>query len=801
MAGATDSGAAGEPRATDGPPEAWHDEGWDLFGDLDQLPDLVEVGGGRGAERDLSDEVLLEGLNPAQRAAVTHEGGPLVVIAGAGSGKTRVLTRRIARLVATGTEPWRILAITFTNKAAGEMRERVVALVGDDASKMWVSTFHSACVRILRRNAERISYRSNFTIYDDGDSRRLIEHILDDRGVDQKRFPARAVAGVISQAKSELVGPDAYDARAATLYERRLAEIYLEYERRLVEANAMDFDDLLVRTVGLFRDHPDVLEGYQERFAHVLVDEYQDTNVAQNEIVMLLGRAHRNVCVVGDTDQSIYRFRGAEMRNLLDFEHAFPDATVILLEQNYRSTQRILDAANAVISNNMLRQPKQLWSALGEGERVKRLRAGSDREEAAFVADEINSLAARAGVPFNEIAVFYRTNAQSRALEEGLMSRSIPYKVIGGTRFYDRREIRDLLAYLKLVVNEADEVALRRVLNVPRRGIGETTVTRLVAYAAERNIAFADALADAPAAGASPKAAAGIRSLLDLLEQLGDEELRARPPAEIVADLLERTGYTEMLEAEALHGGAKALEAEGRLENLAELVSVASEFDDLESFLETATLASAADEIDDGPTVSLMTLHAAKGLEFSTVFLTGMEEGLFPHNQTLAEPEDIEEERRLCYVGITRARERLYLTHTWSRLLFGSFQDSIPSRFLKEIPEELIEEVGEGSVVGAGTGAGRQGRGTSSWAERYAAVGGAAGRVAAAGAGRAAPATTGAEALGLRPGDAVVHDRFGAGVVTHVEGEGEEARAEVRFSERGVKRFLLALTPLRRVRG
>ena len=775
---------------------------WDLFGDFEQMPALDE--GPEGAQQppahDLSDEALLSGLNPAQREAVLHTDGPLVVVAGAGSGKTRVLTRRIARLVAQGTAPWRILAITFTNKAAGEMRERVVELVGDDAKAMWVSTFHSACVRILRRNADQIGYRSNFTIYDDGDSRRLIEHILDDRGIDQKRFPARAVAGAISQAKSDLIDPDMYEGRVGTLYERRLAEIYLEYERRLIEANAMDFDDLLVRTVRLFRDHVDVLEAYQERFTHVLVDEYQDTNLAQNEIVMLLGRAHRNVCVVGDTDQSIYRFRGAEMRNLLDFEHAFPDARVILLEQNYRSTQRILDAANAVISNNMMRQPKELWSALGDGEKIKRYRAGSDR--ATFIVGEIARLRREEGFARGEMAVFYRTNAQSRSLEEGLMARGIPYKVIGGTRFYDRREIRDLLAYLKLVVNSGDEVALRRVLNVPRRGVGDTTVTRLVAYAREHAIGFVEALRSAQDAGASPKAVTGIRTLLELLDQISAEGVASKPPAEIAEDLLERTGYLQMLEAEALHGGAKALEAEGRLENLTELVSVASGFADIEGFLETTTLAAAADEIDDGPTVSLMTLHAAKGLEFSTVFLTGMEEGLFPHNQSLAEPDDMEEERRLCYVGITRARERLYLPHTWSRMLFGSWQDSIPSRFLKEIPEELVEDVGGGVVVGMGTGAGRWGSGRSSYSERYASIGtGASG--SAVGSGSGSPAgdagTTGAEALGLRPGDAVMHDRFGAGVVTYVEGEGDDARAEVRFAEKGVKRFLLALTPIRKV--
>ncbi|MGH9300141.1 MAG: ATP-dependent helicase, partial [Acidimicrobiales bacterium] len=414
------------------------DDEWDLFGDFDQLGALPNERGRGEDERSvleasgydrLSDEALVGDLNLRQREAVLFEDGPLVVVAGAGSWKTRVLTRRIARLVAHGVAPRRILAITFTNKAAGEMRERVVELVGDDATKMWVSTFHAACVRILRRNAERVGYRSNFTIYDDGDSRRLVEHVLDDQGVDQRRFPPRAVAGAISQAKSELLDPEGYENRAGTLYERRIASVYAEYERRLVLANAMDFDDLLVRTVRLLRENPDVLEAYQERFLHVLVDEYQDTNNAQNEIVMLLGRGHRNVCVVGDTDQSIYRFRGAEMRNLLDFEHAFSDAKVIFLEQNYRSSQRILDAANAVISHNLLRQKKDLWSSLGDGERIKLFRAGSEREEGGFVADEILSLSRDGGMAFSEIAVFYRTNAQSRALEQALMERGVPYKV------------------------------------------------------------------------------------------------------------------------------------------------------------------------------------------------------------------------------------------------------------------------------------------------------------------------------------------------------------------------------------
>ena len=809
---------------------------WDLFGDFKSLPDLVGLTGKRhespaGAEPEdasegasearhrpsLDPDTLLADLNDVQLKAVLHSDGPLVVVAGAGSGKTRVLTRRIASLVASGVPPWRILAITFTNKAAEEMRRRVFELVGDDASRMWVSTFHSACVRILRRNAERIGFKPNFTIYDDSDSRRLIEHILADLGVDQKRFPPRAVAAAISQAKSDLLDVEGYEHRAATLYERRIASIYAEYEARLVGANAMDFDDLLVRVVRLFRDHTDVLESYQDRFWHILVDEYQDTNTAQNEIVMLLGRASRNVCVVGDTDQSIYRFRGAEMRNLLDFERTFPDATVVLLEQNYRSTKTILDAANAVISNNLLRQPKELWSSLGDGSKIRRYRATDERDEASFIASEIRSMAGQESVPFDEIALFYRTNAQSRALEAGLMDAGVPYKVIGGTRFYDRREIRDSLAYLRLVANPGDEVSLRRVLNVPRRGVGDTTVSRLVAFSREQEIAFVEALRRGDEAGAAGKALAGIRSFLEMLDKFAIEGAASKPPAEVLGEILEATHYLDVLEAEALGGGARAIEAEGRLDNLSELLSVAGGFDTVEGFLESVSLVASEDTSEEGPSVSLMTLHAAKGLEFRVVFLSGLEEGLFPHSQTLAEPDELEEERRLCYVGITRAREQLYVSHTWRRLLFGSYQDSIPSRFLKEIPEELIEDVGGGVVLGRG----RFGGAGSAWGERYreglngSAGGGSAARSerelrergaafpgmervkALVTAGEPA-ASTGAETLGLLAGDEVVHARFGQGVVTYVEGEGPDARAEVRFAEGRERRFILALTPLRR---
>ncbi|MGH9303662.1 MAG: UvrD-helicase domain-containing protein [Acidimicrobiales bacterium] len=761
------------------------DDEWDLLGDFDSLSPLA------GEDVAAGSSVVLEDLNGPQKEAVCYDGGPLVVVAGAGSGKTRVLTRRIARLVADGVPPWRIIAITFTNKAAGEMRRRVVELVGEDAGSMWISTFHSACVRILRRNAEQIGYRSNFTIYDNGDSRRLVEHVLDDLGVDQKRFPSRAVAAVISASKSDLVDVQAYEARAATVYEHTIERAYAEYERRLVEANAMDFDDLLTRTVRLFREHPDVLSSYQERFLHVLVDEYQDTNLAQNEIVIMLGREHRNVCVVGDTDQSIYRFRGAEMRNLLDFERAFPDARVIVLDQNYRSTTTILSAANSVISNNLLRHAKDLWSALGEGDKIRVYRAGDDRQEAAFVAGEIDTLGRANDVSLAEVAVFYRMNAQSRAIEAALMERGIAYQVIGGTRFYDRREIRDILAYLRLVSNPSDEVSLRRVLNVPRRGVGDSTLGHLVDFARSEGISFHEALRRVAEVGVSARAGKAVGAFVELIEEISSGDLLTTAPPVVIEHLLRRTGYLAMLQAEAsAPAEAKAIEAEGRLENLAELVSVAGEYEDVEAFLESSALLAAQDSIEEGPMVSLMTLHSAKGLEFEVVFLVGLEEGIFPHSESLSEPDEMEEERRLCYVGITRAQRRLYLTHTWRRLLFGRFSDSLPSRFLKEIPPELIEDVGEGLVIGRGRfDDGRLGRSLPA---------GGVPRQRALPPAAAATASSGAELLGLVAGDLVVHDRFGSGVVTRVEGDGEDKRADVRFAGGKPRRFILAATPLRR---
>ncbi len=677
------------------------------------------------------------------------------------------------------------------------MRRRVVELVGKRAERMWVSTFHSACLRMLRSHASILGYQSSFTVYDDLDSRRLIEVIMAELGLDTKRLPPRSVAGVISQAKAELIDFETFRENSRSdPFAIRIAEVYAQYQQRLLAANAMDFDDLLMVAVNLLEASDVVRTGYQQRFKHVLVDEYQDTNKAQNRLVILLAAGHGNVCVVGDSDQSVYRWRGADVSNILQFEQAFANATTILLEQNYRSTQNVLDAANAIISNNLARRPKRLFTEGEAGPPIARYRAEDEHDEASFVASELTRLHNREQLSYSDMAVFYRTNAQSRVFEEELVRAEVPYKVVGGTRFYDRREVKDMIAFVRLLGNPSDEISARRILNVPKRGIGDTSVGRLVAWAKDHHLSIPEALDHAEEAGLSGKALKGATALGDLLAELS-RLAETLAPGDLVDAVAHKTGYVAELEAERSH------EADGRIENIFELAGVAAEYEDLSEFLETVALVADSDEIDgDGTRVNLMTMHTAKGLEFSAVFLTGLEEGIFPHMRTLAEPLELEEERRLCYVGITRARERLYLTHTWSRMLFGSWQDSIPSRFLKEIPEELVEDVGGGVVVGMGTGAGRWGSGRSSYSERYASIGtGASG--SAVGSGSGSPAgdagTTGAEALGLRPGDAVMHDRFGAGVVTYVEGEGDDARAEVRFAEKGVKRFLLALTPIRKV--
>ena len=747
---------------------------------------------------------LLAGLNPVQREAVSHEGGPLLIIAGAGSGKTRVLTHRIAWLIAQGVSPFEILAITFTNKAAGEMKTRVEGLVGPVARKMWVSTFHSACVRILRRDAARMGFRSSFTIYDEADAVRLTSYVLRDLNLDAKRFPPRGVHGTISAAKNELVDPAAYAAHPANVYERRIAEVYAEYQRRLLAASAMDFDDLLTNTVRLFREHPDVLESYQQRFKHVLVDEYQDTNRAQNELILLLGARHQNVAVVGDADQSIYRFRGADMRNILEFEDAFPDATIVVLEQNYRSTQTILDAANSVIANNLRRKPKALWTDAGAGSPIIRYQAESEHDEASFIAHEIGRLHDVDHLQWAEVAVFYRTNAQSRVIEEELVRRSIPYKVIGGTRFYDRKEIKDVLAYLRAVANPADEVSLKRIINVPKRGVGDTSVGRLDAWASSHEVAFADALPSAEAAGLTGRSLTGVRDLTALLDALRAALADGAGPGQLLERVLDDTGYRAELEAE------KSIESAGRLENLDELVGTAREYAELDTFLEDVSLVADADQLDaDAGQVVLMTLHTAKGLEYPAVFVIGMEEGVFPHLRAFSDPDELEEERRLAYVGITRAQQRLYLTSAWARTLWGSTQYNPPSRFLKEIPEALVTEhraPGRSGRAGAG----------SSWGGRVWQGGGAGGRLGEDTEGRvfgrgdhrervvdaalrATPAkTTGAEHLGLKIGDDVVHGKWGEGIVIDLSGQGDKAEVTIRFPTVGEKRLLLAWSPLKK---
>jgi DNA helicase-2/ATP-dependent DNA helicase PcrA len=639
--------------------------------------------------------VLLEDLNEPQRKAVVHRGGPLLVVAGAGSGKTRVLTRRVGHLIATGdARPWEILAITFTNKAADEMKSRLVGLVGPVAEKMWVSTFHAACVRILRAHADKLGYRKSFTIYDDSDSRRLVEQILRDLNIDAKKIPPRSVQATISGAKAELMDAGAFVDQARSVFEKRMADVYVEYEKRLFAASAMDFDDLLLQAVKLFKSCGEVLESYQKKFRQVLVDEYQDTNRVQNELVMLLCAEHRNICIVGDTDQSIYAFRGADIRNILEFEKAFPDAVIIPLEQNYRSTKTILDAANAVIVNNSSRVPKELWTDGDRGEPVNRFRAEDEYDEAAWVAAEIGRLHHAEGLRYGDVAIFYRTNAQSRALEEALVRTTIAYKVVGGTRFYDRREVKDILAYLRVVANPSDEVSARRIVNVPRRGVGDTSADRLAAWARERGRSFADSFDFAAEAGVTGRAAAGLSSLSILLEDLRAEADAGSGPAVLIDAVATRTGYVAELEAQ------DTLEAAGRLENIAELMGAAVDYESLDEFLESVALVSDADEIeDDSSRVSLMTLHTAKGLEFPAVFLVGMEDGVFPHLRSLDDPLQLEEERRLAYVGITRARRHLYVTHAWSRTLWGSTSHAIPSRFLSEIPAELVRDVGASALA------------------------------------------------------------------------------------------------------
>ncbi|GAA4620443.1 UvrD-helicase domain-containing protein [Saccharopolyspora hordei] len=792
---------------------------------------------GRSGQREPDPEALLAGLNPQQRDAVVHTGSPLLVVAGAGSGKTRVLTHRIAYLLAGGVHPGQVMAITFTNKAAAEMKERVAELVGRRAGAMWVSTFHSMCVRVLRREAKVLGLSSNFSIYDADDSRRLITMVAREQDLDSKRYPARTLAVHISNLKNELLTPEEAAERAGDDMERKVAQVYAAYQRRLVESNSMDFDDLIMRTVELLQNHPAVAEHYRRRFRHVLVDEYQDTNHAQYVLVRELvgteatesGVEPAELCVVGDADQSIYAFRGATIRNIEEFERDYPAARTILLEQNYRSTQTILSAANAVIRRNPNRRDKRLWSDAGDGDPIVGYVADNEHDEAAFVAGEIDRLVDSGEATFNDVAVFYRTNNQSRVFEEVFIRLGLPYRVVGGVRFYERREVRDALAYLRVLDNPDDTVSLRRILNVPKRGIGDRAEAVVAVHAEQERISFAQALRDAAEGRVSllnTRARNAISGFVALLDEL--HEVAAKSDvAETLEQVLERTGYRAELEASDDPQDAT------RVENLTELVTVAREFtearagapatrgegdpsaeavvgaavpaaeddeetalglpadDSLSAFLERVSLVADADslpESGDG-VVTLMTLHTAKGLEFPVVFCTGWEDGVFPHMRALGEPAELAEERRLAYVGITRARQRLYLSRALTRSAWGQPMTNPASRFLTEIPEELMDwrrvepERSAPQVRSTwGSRGGLDRTGSDS---------------AQAGVAARGMRSTGAKgwkdtvALKLSAGDKVTHDKYGLGTVLSTEGEGPRATATIDFGSAGTVRLML----------
>jgi ATP-dependent DNA helicase UvrD/PcrA len=712
----------------------------------------------------VSPETYLAGLNEAQRDAVLLTEGPVLVVAGAGSGKTRVLTHRVAHLIgAIGAQANEILAITFTNRAADEMRTRLWDILGDDARGLWVLTFHATCGRILRRDAPLLGYRSNFTIYDQADQVRLVKNVLEELERDTKRFVPRGIHAQISNAKNQLISPDDYRERVASFYDQTVADVYRLYQERLHAANAMDFDDLLMLTVEVLERFPEARLKWQKAFRYILVDEYQDTNHAQYRLLQLLAQRHMNLFAVGDPDQSIYAFRGADIRNIMEFERDFPGTRVIALEQNYRSTNAILGTANALISHNTERKPKNLWSELGIGDPVRVVELEDEHAEARFVAVEIARLVEE-GYNGDEIAVFYRTNAQSRVLEDVLVRQGIAYQVIGGPRFYERAEVKDLVAYLQVLDNPFDTVSLLRIANKPRRGIGDTSLARLQTYATGRGISLWEAMEfpeEAGLATASSRAVSGFRTLIQSL--MSDLD---RPVADIVQDVLERSGYLDSLEAE------RTVEAQGRTENLQELVGVAREYQEtadeptLSSFLQEISLYSDQDAIrGESSLVTLMTLHNAKGLEFRAVFMIGVEEGIFPHARSIEE-QSLEEERRLAYVGLTRAQERLTLLHASSRALYGGRNYNMPSRFLDELPSEHVE---------------RERLAPTRWTSRSPAP-------------AIAPRN---DVPSLSTGDNVRHGTLGEGVVTRIEAGGV---VTVRFAGDGSeRRLVLDYAPLEKI--
>ncbi len=745
---------------------------------------------------------LLSGLNPEQQKAVKKVDGPLLLMAGAGSGKTRVLTHRIAYLmVEKGVNPYNILAITFTNKAAREMRNRIQKMMGGAADQIWISTFHSMCVRILRRDIDRLGYNRNFTILDSTDQQSVIKSILKDKNMDPKKFDPRAILGTISSAKNELITPEEYAKTAADYFSQKVSDVYEEYQRRLRKNNALDFDDLIMTTITLFIRIPEVLEYYQRKFQYIHVDEYQDTNKAQYMLVKLLAQRFQNLCVVGDSDQSIYRWRGADITNILSFEKDYPRASVILLEQNYRSTKKILLAANMVIQNNMNRKPKNLWTENAEGNKIMYYRADSEHGEAQFVIGKIQELL-RQGRKLSDIAILYRTNAQSRVIEESFLKSNIDYLIVGGTKFYDRKEIKDILAYLRLISNPDDDISLQRIINVPKRAIGTTSIEKIVNFATMHDLSMFQALETIEMIGLSPKAekaAAEFRTLISHYTQQ-QEYLSV---TELVEEILDKTGYRDMLKAE------KSLESESRLENIEEFLSVTKSFEassedkNLVAFLTDLALVADIDRLDDDgkqktDVVTLMTLHSAKGLEFPVVFLIGMEEGVFPHSRSLMEENEMEEERRLAYVGITRAEEELFITNAQMRTLFGRTNMNQESRFIKEIPDELIEDaVPRGRTLAPASGA----RPTPANGARPTPIRG--GRTGAASipargaVTRPAAVASGGEGLDWKVGDKAQHGKWGTGTIVSVKGSGEGTELDIAFpSPTGIKRLLAKFAPI-----
>ncbi|MBD8069644.1 DNA helicase PcrA [Bacillus sp. PS06] len=737
---------------------------------------------------------LLSGLNPQQQEAVKATDGPLLLMAGAGSGKTRVLTHRIAYLMAEKeVAPWNILAITFTNKAAREMKERVAAIVGGAAEDIWISTFHSMCVRILRRDIDRIGINRNFSILDSGDQLSVIKSVLKEKNLDPKKNDPRSILGSISSAKNELITPEEYAKTAGGYYEQTVSDVYTEYQRKLKKNQSLDFDDLIMTTIQLFQRVPEVLTNYQRKFQYIHVDEYQDTNHAQYLLVKLLAARFKNICVVGDSDQSIYRWRGADIANILSFEKDYPKAQMIMLEQNYRSTKNILKAANVVIENNSNRKPKVLWTENDEGNKISYYRADSEAMEAQFVAGKIRDLVNSGARKLSDIAILYRTNAQSRVMEEVLLKSNLNYTIVGGTKFYDRKEIKDLLAYLRLVANPDDDISLARIVNVPKRGVGATSVDKLANYAITTDLSLFDALADIDLLGLSGKVTNTLREFRNQINHWGamQEYLSV---TELVEEILEKTGYRDMLKNE------KSLEAESRLENIEEFLSVTKNFEEksedksLIAFLTDLALVADIDKLeedeeekDKSDAIVLMTLHSAKGLEFPVVFLIGLEEGVFPHSRSLMEEAEMEEERRLAYVGITRAEEDLYITNAQMRTLFGRTNMNPVSRFVGEIPEDLLENLNEQMKMKQQAATrtpftpARERKMTPQPSFTTA-------------------TSTGGNEISWQVGDKAEHKKWGIGTVVSVKGDGESKELDIAFpSPTGIKRLLAKFAPVTKV--